>query len=639
MEARTRLNTSTQRRCNNRKFSQISLLGIALALVSQGCSQVAQPLMAQPGVPQPGKASNTGPSFPHSESAPYSNAYFPFGYLISPNPPVPAPGSVPGDQACRDVGAVRTSSPATGLSEPSNTLELSYLPSDRGLHDQCAIEYANNARAEYLRAGRVYSSTPGVLASVLIPAGGAAIALGVEGIASGVVTGLGVGGASLLGMATFYQHKDREVVYNTGATAIDCLLTTMQPFTNVSDDTLHLLAGNLTDLSVAKAQLEQAMTAFQNLHIYDDCAPAHAKAQKEAAALLSAAQTADKAAQTSLQAGIDFNTSTLASPTTIVYSVYSINDGIIKGLISTEPDVQSLAGNLKGVIPDSADSLAGIKQAQSATSQSAAAMSAAQSNQPPAVLNAAQTGVNSDNLTATAQNLKANAATLTAKAENLSLLSSTNIQANPPPAAAAAASSQAQSQANQAQSQANQAQSQANQAQTAAQTAESTAVRDGVQREQVRLYRSMLWVNTLLLRISSILGSATKPPDAKACVQLTAQAKEPKVLTLKPSGQIPVSAGSKTTISVKGVTTKPEVFPLSPQSEVTASISDNQIEVSVEEGTTETLYPFVLMDGATSETFQVLVTKKALDRFGDACAQPPPPPKHKKRHNTAAATP
>ena len=106
-----------------------------------------------------------------------------------------------------------------------------------------------------MRAGSVYSSTPGVLASVLIPVGGAALALGIEGIASGVVTGLGVGGASLLGMGTFYQHKDREIVYNTGATAIDCLLSAMQPFTNVSDDRLGSLAESLSQLSSAKAEL------------------------------------------------------------------------------------------------------------------------------------------------------------------------------------------------------------------------------------------------------------------------------------------------------------------------------------------------------------------------------------------------
>ena len=195
----------------------------------------------------------------------------------------------------------------------------------------------------------------------------------------------------------------------------------------------------------------------------------------------------------------------------------------------------------------------------------------------------------------------------------------------------------------QAQTQANAAQAQANQAETAALTAESTAVNTGVPREQVKLYRWVLRVNTLLVRISSILGSATKPPDTKSCVALTAQAKEPKVLTLKPSGQIPVSTGSKTTISVKGVTTKPEVFPLFPQdprlnSEVTASISDNQIEISAGEGTCEKLYPFVLMDGATSEAFQVKVTKKGPDQFADNCPQTPPKAKPDKKTPTLSTT-
>ena len=364
------------------KFRKISVPCIVLALLSQGCSPSSATFHgAILEWRNPTRRQFPVPAFrtPKAHRTPILT--FRPGYLISPNPPVPAPS----DKYCRDVGAVSTSSPVIGLSQPSNT---EVIPSTnqmtlngRAPYDRCAIEYANNARAEYVRAGSVYSSTPGVLASVLIPVGGAALALGIEGIASGVVTGLGVGGASLLGMGTFYQHKDREIVYNTGANAIDCLSGTMQPFTDVSDDTLFLLAQYLAKLNEAKADLELDMTAYQNLHIYDDCTK-DAKARKDAATLLNAAQTADKAAQASLQAGIDFNTSTLAAPTTIVYSVYSINDGIIKGLINTEPDVQTLAGNLKGVIPDSADNLAGIKQAQSATSQSGAAMNAVQSSQP-----------------------------------------------------------------------------------------------------------------------------------------------------------------------------------------------------------------------------------------------------------------
>ncbi len=132
MDVRTTLVRSAKWSCNKRKPRKIGVLCIALALLSQGCSPTA-----------------------HSERAPYSNAYFPPGYLISPNPPVPAPGSDPGDKACRNVAAVRTS--VLDLSEPSN---VEVIPSsnqatlnDRSTYDDCAIQYANNARAEYVRAG------------------------------------------------------------------------------------------------------------------------------------------------------------------------------------------------------------------------------------------------------------------------------------------------------------------------------------------------------------------------------------------------------------------------------------------------------------------------------------------------------
>jgi hypothetical protein len=117
--------------------------------------------------------------FVHSENAPYSYAYFPPGYLISPNPPIPAPGGI-----CRDIGAIPAS--PIDFSQQSN---VEVIPSkgnlargfDRLPYDQCALEYANKARTEYLRAGRIYSSVPGTLAGVLIPIGGAATALGIEG--------------------------------------------------------------------------------------------------------------------------------------------------------------------------------------------------------------------------------------------------------------------------------------------------------------------------------------------------------------------------------------------------------------------------------------------------------------------------
>ena len=104
-----------------------------------------------------------------------------------------------------------------------------------------------------------------------------------------------------------------------------------------------------------------------------------------------------------------------------------------------------------------------------------------------------------------------------------------------------------------------------------------------------------------------------------------------------------MASGSKTTISVKGVTTKAEVFPLFPQdprlnSEVTASISDDQIEISAGEGTCERLYPFVLMDGATGEAFQVKVTKKGPNQFADNCPQTPPEAKPDKNTTTLSPT-
>ena len=463
-------------------------------------------------------------------------------YLISPNVNIPPPTKdnafLGSDTECG--GAATT---------PTNEGNLD-------VNRKCAINYANNARAEYAKAGNLYSTVPGVLETVAIPVGGAALALGIEGYTGAPITGLGVGAASLFGLGTLYQRKDRESVYVTGANAIDCLLTNMQPFTNVTvsgvkklDETLYGSDGLIS----AKGDLERKMAAYARLQVYKDCSPRRKQAERDAAsAVLKAAEAADKAAQAAIQSGADFLASTYASPGTIVYTVYSINDGVTKALISTEPDVQSLAGTMKGVIPDSANSLAGIKAASAAGAQASGALKAA-----------------------------------------------------PAPSAASA----------------------------------SRGLIAGVSSEQQLyddLYRAVENVTSLVAEAGRVIGNATKPPDNKACVALTAQAKEVKVLTLKPSGDVKVSQGESATVSVKGVTTKADVYPLFAQSsalksDVAASLSDDTINIAVSSDTAAGLYPFVVMDGPTGAPFTVFVVKKQEDQFAVSKCTPTKKPKPKRR--------
>jgi hypothetical protein len=439
-------------------------------------------------------------------------------------------------------------------------------------YNGCAIDYAKKAREAYASAGNEYSTVPGALETMLVPVGGAALALGIEGYSGAPVTGLGVGAGSLLGMGTLYQHKDRETVYNTGALAVDCLLGNMQPYTNVTTVDLKRLYKTLygdDGLVRAKGDLERKLADFERVVVSAYCGKSEADQkiisteQKTISDVIKAAQAADKAADSALKSGSDFLGTTYASPATIIHTVYSINDSVTKALIKTEPDVQSLAGTMKGVIPDSVDALAGIKAASSDSAKAASTQAAA--------LNSGSSGT------------KAMATFLADKqrpAEDFETLYSA-------------------------------------------------------------LYDSILNVNDLNSQVLQIVGTATKPPDNKSCVALTEQAKEPKVLTLKPSGDIKVAQGDKATVAIKGVTTKASVYPLFAQSpvlksEVIATLSDTSLEVAAESGTNEGFYPFVVMDGPTGEPFNVLVVKKQSDDFfAGICKKvtKPPPPRHRWRYS------
>jgi hypothetical protein len=494
------------------------------------------------------------------------------GYLLSPNVIMPEPTERQGNAACKNADSI-SSEPVTDATATS----LSVLSTNQ----VCAIDYAKSERDEYLRAGNQYSSVPGVLGATLIPIGGAALALGIQGFSGAPLTGLGVGAASILGMGTLLQHKDREAIYNTGASAVDCLLSNMEPYTNISETDLHALYIDLDNLSEARSTLEANFAAYQKLAINSDCTlkgPIGDAQRKAAADLLKAGQLAIKAALAAIQSGSEFYRSAYGSPAIIVHTVYSINDGVTKALIKSEPDVQSLAGTMKGVIPDAADNLAGIQAAKAAGTASKAAAATA--------------------VPAGAQVAHENMRMTLKPGETKESKSAARLQ----------------------------------------QELQLQAL--SIPSEEDTLRSSISNVNRLVTSVMRIIGSITKPPDNKTCVALTQEAKEVKVLTLKPSGNIKVSAGDKATVSVKGVTTKAMVYPLFAQSptlnsEVIASMSDNTLEIAAQPKTAEGFYPFVVMDGPTGEPFSVLVVGKPADEFAAAdCKKKPAKPKPPKNpHN------
>jgi hypothetical protein len=104
------------------------------------------------------------------------------------------------------------------------------------------------------------------------------------------------------------------------------------------------------------------LALYDSRQLYKDCAdpsPGGDLERRRAAAIVKAGRAANKWGQATLKAGQEFLDSADKAPSTIIYAVDKINGSVDKALIDTEADVQTLATNLKGVIPDTANALAG----------------------------------------------------------------------------------------------------------------------------------------------------------------------------------------------------------------------------------------------------------------------------------------
>jgi hypothetical protein len=254
-----------------------------------------------------------------------------------------------------------------------------YIPQTRECEVKKAIDYANTANDEYVKAQSQHASMPGLAGLALLPAAGAATALGIEGVGATAITGLGVGAATLLGLGVYLHTPGREAVYNTGSLGTQCMLENMQPYTSVNSDDLSSLiehidsdripqiSGTDSDLSEAKTQLDLQIVRVEALGLQKDCRRLP-RAMKFASLLLKAAKAADKSAEKTIQVGNEFAHTALAAPITIVNTTNHINAAVNEALITSEPDLSDLAGKVKSTIPDKALGLAGLPAAKAAAS-------------------------------------------------------------------------------------------------------------------------------------------------------------------------------------------------------------------------------------------------------------------------------
>jgi hypothetical protein len=277
-----------------------------------------------------------------------------------------------------------------------------------------ATNYARQIEEEYTGAKSEYGSLSSAAGVLLIPAGASALALGAEGGAASAVSALGFGSAGLLGMGYWLSNPKREKVYMTGVDALECLIGVMQPF-DVGQTSFRQLQDAVGDWSWGKAYPESfGMAASMGKEDFNAPRPsgrapaagmARANFQVESSAAylgeelaalktdptvatdaclrpalcyaeqaLKAAGTGTQAASKAYDAALKYQQySERFAGNAMVSTTNTINNDVNKVMTDTEPNLQSLAGELSSVIPQSAQKLAGISSAASAAAAASAA--------------------------------------------------------------------------------------------------------------------------------------------------------------------------------------------------------------------------------------------------------------------------
>lgn len=264
---------------------------------------------------------------------------------------------------------------AARVDEPLPTSQAPGAPSSVTVSQ--ATNYARQIEEEYIGAKSEYGSISSATGLLLIPAGASALALGAEGGSAAAVSALGFGSAGVLGLGYWLSNTKREKVYMTGADALECLIGTMQPF-DVEQTDFKELEKRRDDMSEANSgaslrtdELVEQLTRVRSnpAATKNPCAkPVLCYAEQALKAAKSNSQAQSKAYDAALKYELF---SERYAGNAMVSVTNTINNKVNEVMTDTEPDLHALASRLSGAIPQSAQSLAGISTASTATSTAA----------------------------------------------------------------------------------------------------------------------------------------------------------------------------------------------------------------------------------------------------------------------------
>ncbi|MEO3429508.1 hypothetical protein AAFN88_11655 [Pelagibius sp. CAU 1746] len=215
-----------------------------------------------------------------------------------------------------------------------------------------AIEHAEAWRTTYYRAVQESEYLKSATALALIPISAAALYLGItstSGASRDVITGLGIGGASLFTAANYLSAPTANQIYLAGSKAMGCVVLAARPLLveekvfehlETSLDTIRkqipVVQAHIRGLKVAR-QARMKMLANETEFL----------AQLEA--VLSEAEAGIDAAQEALRKGNAYRAQIITAHLTINTVVRNVRDEVSLQLDAQLPTLQSLAQVVSGI--------------------------------------------------------------------------------------------------------------------------------------------------------------------------------------------------------------------------------------------------------------------------------------------------
>jgi hypothetical protein len=209
-----------------------------------------------------------------------------------------------------------------------------------------AIEYATAAKDRYMAAQNAYAGTATIIPYVALPLAAAGLGLGMTGGSTVAITALGLATGTSVAAGVWVQNKPREMAYNLGYQAVNCLLQSVEPFQAAATRDFHdavfgdgTISPRKRSLAEARANLQGEIARLRGLIGADPVLTAYAneadKLYKETAPIQAAGEQLAGAAS-----GVARN---------LVNNVDAVVGKINNAIRETTPNVQAISATIAGL--------------------------------------------------------------------------------------------------------------------------------------------------------------------------------------------------------------------------------------------------------------------------------------------------